>query len=63
MTASELEKDLQNQIDSLQSDYDQMIGITEEDFLEQKADLEEQLYDIREILNSEEEIINQLIEE
>lgn len=63
MTASELEKDLQNQIDSLQSDYDQMIGITEEDFLEQKANLEEQLYDIREILNSEEEIINQLIEE
>jgi len=63
MTASELEKDLQNQIDSLQSDYDQMIGITEEDFLEQKADLEEQLYDIREILNSEQEIINQLIEE
>jgi hypothetical protein len=63
MTASELEKDLQNQIDSLQSDYDQMIGITEEDFLEQKADLEEQLYDVREILNSEEDIINQLIEE
>jgi hypothetical protein len=63
MTASELEKDLQNQIDSLQSDYDQMIGITEEDFLEQKADLEEQLYDVREILSSEEDIINQLIEE
>lgn len=63
MTASELEKDLQNQIDSLQSDYDQMIGITEEDFLEQKAGLEEQLYDVREILSSEEDIINQLIEE
>jgi len=34
-TAKQLAQDLQNQIDLLNSDYNQMIGITDEDYQEQ----------------------------
>ena len=35
LTSKQLAQDLQNQIDLLNSDYNQMIGITEEDYQEQ----------------------------
>jgi hypothetical protein len=56
MTASELEKDLQNQIDSLQSDYDQMIGITEEEYEDRMNDL---VYQLNEVEDHVEEFISE----
>ena len=63
MTAQELAQDLQNQIDLLDSDYNQMIGITEEEYLEKKQALEHQLEDVIDIIEEEYQIINDLIEE
>jgi hypothetical protein len=63
MTAQQLAQDLQNQIDLLDSDYNQMIGITEEEYLEKKQALEYQLEDVIDIIEEEYQIINDLIEE
>jgi hypothetical protein len=63
MTAQELAQDLQNQIDLLESDYSQMIGITEEEYIEKKEALEYQLEDLQCIIEEQYEIINYLTEE
>lgn len=63
MTAEQLAQDLQNQIDLLDSDYNQMIGITEEEYLEKRQALEYQLEDVIDIIEEEYQIINDLIEE
>jgi len=47
----------------LDSDYNQMIGITEEEYLEKKQALEYQLEDVIDIIEEEYQIINDLIEE
>jgi len=51
MTAKELAQDLQNQIDSLESDYIQEIGITEEEYQEQ---MNSYLYQLETIDNCDE---------
>jgi hypothetical protein len=55
MTAKELAQDLQNQIDSLESDYIQEIGITEEEYLDRLSYLECQLENV--------DIIDEIIED
>jgi phage host-nuclease inhibitor protein Gam len=63
MAAKQLAQDLQNQIDLLDSDYNQMIGITEEEYIERKQALEYELEDLQSIVEEQYGIINDLVEE
>jgi hypothetical protein len=63
MPAQQLAQDLQNQIDLLDSDYNQMIGITEEEYIERKQALEYELKDLQSIVEEQYDIINDLVEE
>jgi len=53
-TAKQLAQDLQNQIDLLNSDYNQMIGITEEDYQEQMNFYIDKLNELEDIQNQSE---------
>ena len=55
--------DLQNKIDMLDSDYNQMIGITEEEYIEQKQALTYELEDLQNIVEDQYDIIDELTEE
>jgi phage host-nuclease inhibitor protein Gam len=63
MVAEKLAKDLQNKIDMLDSDYNQMIGITEEEYIEQKQALTYELEDLQNIVEDQYDIIHELTEE
>jgi len=63
MAAQQLAQDLQNQIDLLDSDYNQMIGITEEEYIERKQALEYELEDLQSIIGDQYDIINDLVKE
>lgn len=63
MSTEKLARDLQNQIDMLDSDYNQMIGITEEEYIEQKQALTYELEDLQNIVEDQYDIINDLTEE
>jgi phage host-nuclease inhibitor protein Gam len=63
MVAKKLAQDLQNKIDMLDSDYNQMIGITEEEYIEQKQALTYELEDLQNIVEDQYDIIDELTEE
>jgi len=63
MVAEKLAQDLQNKIDMLDSDYNQMIGITEEEYIEQKQALTYELEDLQNIVEDQYDIIHELTEE
>jgi phage host-nuclease inhibitor protein Gam len=63
MVAEKLAQDLQNKIDMLDSDYNQMIGITEEEYIEQKQALTYELEDLQNIVEDQYDIIDELTEE
>lgn len=63
MVAEKLARDLQNKIDMLDSDYNQMIGITEEEYIEQKQALTYELEDLQNFVEDQYDIIDELTEE